>query len=81
MLTSLPGVLEAVVLGKPSPAEQGESVRAVIACREGALFYHDVVLWCRPRLAAYKIPRSIILLREIPRTERGKLDRQSLLSL
>jgi acyl-CoA synthetase (AMP-forming)/AMP-acid ligase II len=40
----------------------------------------EVLAWCRERLAAHKIPRSLILLPEIPRTARGKLDREALLA-
>ncbi len=79
VLAELGGVEEAVVLGVPLPDRGGEVLRAVIACRPGRLTREDVLAWCRERLAAHKIPRSLILLPEIPRTERGKLDRAALL--
>ena len=37
--------------------------------------------WCRDHLAAHKVPRSVILVPELPRTSRGKLDRPALLAL
>jgi long-chain acyl-CoA synthetase len=79
VLAELGGVEEAVVLGVPLPDRGGEVLRAVIACRPGRLTREEVLAWCRERLAAHKIPRSLILLPEIPRTERGKLDRAALL--
>ncbi|HEV3077195.1 MAG TPA: hypothetical protein VHB47_22425, partial [Thermoanaerobaculia bacterium] len=79
VLAELGGVEEAVVLGVPLPDRGGEVLRAVIACRPGCLTREEVLAWCRERLAAHKIPRSLILLPEIPRTERGKLDRAALL--
>ncbi len=61
------------------PAENvGERVRAVIVCDEDALRFADVMNWCRPRLAPHKYPRSVAFCRELPRTERGKLDRKAL---
>jgi long-chain acyl-CoA synthetase len=80
VLAELGGVEEAVVLGVPLPDRGGEVLRAVIACRPGRLTREEVLAWCRERLAAHKIPRSLILLPEIPRTERGKLDRMALLA-
>jgi long-chain acyl-CoA synthetase len=80
VLAELGGVEEAVVLGVPVPERGGEVLRAVIACRPGRLTREEVLAWCRERLAAHKIPRSLILLPEIPRTARGKLDRAALLA-
>jgi long-chain acyl-CoA synthetase len=81
ILEQLAGVDEAAVLGMTVPGRQGEVLRAVIACRPGRLSAEEVVAWCRARLAAHKVPRSIILVPAMPRTPRGKLDRSALLSL
>jgi long-chain acyl-CoA synthetase len=59
----------------------GEVLRAVVACPPGRLTRDQVLGWCRERLAAYKVPRSLILLPAIPRTARGKIDRAALRSL
>jgi len=80
VLAELAGVDEVAVLGVPTPDRGGEVLRAVIACRPGRLTREAVLAWCRERLAAHKIPRSLLLLAEIPRTARGKLDRAALLS-
>jgi long-chain acyl-CoA synthetase len=81
VLVELDGVDEAVVLGIPVPERGGEVLRAVIGCRSGRLSREEVLTWCRERLAAHKVPRSLILLPEIPRTGRGKPDRAALLAL
>ena len=81
VLAEIDGVEEVVVLGMPVPDRGGEVLRAVIACRSGRLTREAVLAWCRERLAAHKIPRSLILLPELPRTARGKLDRAALLTL
>jgi long-chain acyl-CoA synthetase len=80
VLALLPGVEEAAVL--PLPAAGGEAIlRAVVASRRGELSRQEVLGWCRAHLAPHKVPRSLVLVRELPRTERGKLDRRALLAL
>ncbi|MEP7012350.1 MAG: fatty acid--CoA ligase family protein [Acidobacteriota bacterium] len=81
VLGELLGVHEVAVLGVPRAACGGEVLRAVIACGDGALSTDQVLAWCRPRLAAHKVPRSVVLVRALPRTDRGKLDRAALLDL
>ncbi|HYG61132.1 MAG TPA: class I adenylate-forming enzyme family protein [Thermoanaerobaculia bacterium] len=83
VLAQLQGVDEVAVLGVPAPRhpQQGELLRAVVACRPGRLTAEDVLGWCRSRLAPHKVPRSIILVPELPRTSRGKLDRPALRAL
>jgi long-chain acyl-CoA synthetase len=81
VLTGLAGVEEAVVLGVPVPERSGEMLRAVIACRPGRLSVEEVHAWCRARLAPHKVPRSVILVPDMPRTPRGKIDRPALLEL
>ncbi|HET9228029.1 MAG TPA: hypothetical protein VFR31_15240 [Thermoanaerobaculia bacterium] len=51
-------------------------LRAVVA--SDSLTAEEVVAWCRPRLSPHKVPRSVVLVPELPRTSRGKLDRGAL---
>jgi long-chain acyl-CoA synthetase len=78
VLAQLPGVREVAVLGVSLPDRSDQMLRAVVACRPGRLTAAEVVAWCRPRLSPHKVPRSVVLVPELPRTARGKLDRQSL---
>jgi len=80
VLASLPGVREAVVLGVLRSGGSTETVRAVVACDTRRMSYTEVAAWCRERLAGHKVPRSIVLVEEIPRTDRGKVDRAALLA-
>lgn len=80
VLAGLDGVEEAAVLGLAVPG-RGEVLRAVIACRPGRLTTGEVVAWCRERLSAHKVPRSVLLVEALPRNPRGKLDRAALLAL
>jgi long-chain acyl-CoA synthetase len=81
VLGALPGVDEVVVLGVPVPGRSGERLRAVIACSRVPLTVDQVLSWCRERLAPHKVPRSVILVPELPRTPRGKLDRPALVAM
>jgi long-chain acyl-CoA synthetase len=80
VVAGLAGVEEVVALGVPGQQTGSQLVRVAIACRPGRLSYEDVLAWCRPRLAEHKLPRSIVLLPEIPRTSRGKIDRAALIA-
>jgi acyl-CoA synthetase (AMP-forming)/AMP-acid ligase II len=53
----------------------------VVACRPGSLTAGEVISWCRSRLSAHKVPRSVLLIDALPRNARGKLDRAALLAL
>jgi acyl-CoA synthetase (AMP-forming)/AMP-acid ligase II len=53
----------------------------VVACDPGDVTAGRVLEWCRDRLAEHKVPRSVVLVDEIPRTSRGKVDREAVLSL
>ncbi|HWN40609.1 MAG TPA: fatty acid--CoA ligase family protein [Thermoanaerobaculia bacterium] len=79
VLTQLPGVKEVAVLGVCLPDRSGEVLRAVVAADN--LTAAEVVAWCRPRLSPHKVPRSVVLVPELPRTSRGKLDRGSLMAI
>ena len=96
VLRDMPGVDDAAVFALPPSTPGGESrVRAVIASHtarpgsagsapsdQGApLGYEAVAAWCRERLADHKIPRSVVVVPELPRNERGKLDRPALARL
>jgi long-chain acyl-CoA synthetase len=79
VLARLPGVDEVAVLALPLPGA-APVLRAAVGCREGGLSRAAVLAWCRAHLAPHKVPRSLLLLAELPRTPRGKLDRQALLA-
>jgi acyl-CoA synthetase (AMP-forming)/AMP-acid ligase II len=72
---------EVAVLGVQIPGRPAEILRAVIACPPGRVTAEDVAAWCRQHLSAHKVPRSILLVPELPRTPRGKLDRPALRAL
>jgi long-chain acyl-CoA synthetase len=75
-----PAVREAAVVGVPDEY-RGETVKAFVALREdwaGRVAGEDLVAHCRDRLAAYKYPRQVEFVPEIPKTATGKFLRRSL---
>jgi long-chain acyl-CoA synthetase len=73
VLYAHPAVLEAAVIGKPDE-RLGEEVVAVVALREGSsASAEEIIAYCRERLAAYKYPREIRFMAELPKGPSGKI--------
>ena len=79
VLGSHPAVAAAACFGTPHPL-LGEEVAAAVVLRQpvskGVLLRH-----CRERLAAFKIPKRLFIVAELPRTPLGKVSRLRLASL
>jgi fatty-acyl-CoA synthase/long-chain acyl-CoA synthetase len=73
-----PDVVEAAVFGVPSEA-WGETVHTVVVVQPGAsLTADDVMAFAREHLAAYKVPRSVSWIDELPKTGSGKVLKREL---
>jgi acyl-CoA synthetase (AMP-forming)/AMP-acid ligase II len=73
-------VLEAAVFGLPDEL-WGERVCAAVVLRPGSsASTEELQQFCRGQLAAYKVPRGIEFLSELPRTGSGKIRKQALRS-
>ena len=73
-----PGVKEAVALGWPDDY-RGEVVKVVIVSRDGLpLTAEELRDFCRPQLAAYKVPKIIEFRPELPKSQVGKVLRRVL---
>jgi len=73
VLYAHPSILEAAVIGKPDE-RLGEEVVAVVALREGAsVSAEEIIAYTRERLAAYKYPREIRFMEELPKGPSGKI--------
>jgi acyl-CoA synthetase (AMP-forming)/AMP-acid ligase II len=74
VLKGHPDVFDAVVVGVPHP-RWGEQVCAVVQARPGRRpALGDVVRHCRERLAGFKLPRRLVLVSSVRRTDAGKPD-------
>lgn len=76
-IASLPGVLEVGVVGIPDD-KSGESVRAYIVASTDAPTEAAVLEHCRETLAAYKVPKSVRFVDELPKSPIGKILRREL---
>ncbi|MDX1622213.1 MAG: AMP-binding protein [Nitriliruptorales bacterium] len=73
-----PAVREAAVVGVPDEY-RGETVKAFVALTSGAEATGDeLVAFCKERMAAYKYPREVEILDELPKTPTGKFLRRVL---
>lgn len=73
-----PAVQEAVVLGVPD-AYRGETVRAYVVLKQGkAVTRDELVSYCREHLAAYKVPRQVEFVADLPKSISGKVLRRVL---
>ncbi len=75
---AFPGVREAAVVGA-ADSYRGETVVAFVSAQPGAVI--DVAAlsrFCRERLAAYKCPAEFRVLADLPKTESGKITRNTL---
>lgn len=80
VIASMPEVLEVGVVGMPSE-KSGERVRAVIVRKDPTLTVEQVRNYCRSQLTAYKMPKDIIFVDELPKTNVGKILRRELKKL
>jgi long-chain acyl-CoA synthetase len=68
-----PAIRECAVVGLPDPVK-GESPAAYLVLREGAhLTAAEFDAYCRARLAAYKIPRTVHFVEALPKNATGKI--------
>nr|WSY56098.1 AMP-binding protein [Streptomyces sp. NBC_00886] len=80
VLYTHPAVREAAVVGVPD-GYRGETVKAYISLRPGAETDPDeLAVYCKERLAAYKYPRKVEILPDLPKTASGKILRRELRS-
>lgn len=75
VLMDHPAVAQAVTFAMPH-GKLGEEVAAAVVLREGMnAVERDLRDFCSTRLAAFKVPRRIVILGEIPKGATGKLQR------
>lgn len=78
VLHAHPAVAEAAMIGVLDE-KWGEVGRAIVVAQNGvALAADDLIAFCQPRLARYKIPKSFVFVASLPKTAAGKIDKQVL---
>ena len=79
-LRSHPEITDAAVVGLPDE-EWGERVAALVVPADADLSVAAVETHARERLATYKVPKTIGLATELPRTASGTVDRNAVAAL
>lgn len=73
-----PAVREAAVVGIPDPY-RGETIKAVISLKPGQnVTAEEIRAFARERMAAYKYPRVVEIMEDLPKTTSGKIMRRLL---
>jgi len=75
-----PGIAEVAVIGVPNEL-WGEAVKAVVALKPGyqsKVTEQEIIKFSRERLAAYKSPKSVDFLAELPKNQAGKIKKGEL---
>jgi malonyl-CoA/methylmalonyl-CoA synthetase len=79
-LDDLAGIAASAVIGVPHP-DLGEAVVAVVIPAPGAMLSEDAIrVALRDRLAAFKIPKRVIMVPDLPRNAMGKVQKNVLRS-
>jgi acyl-coenzyme A synthetase/AMP-(fatty) acid ligase len=79
VLIGIEGVKEAAVVGVDDEV-LGQAIRAFVSLDDGVeLGEREIVAACRLRLENFMVPRDVIVLDELPRTDTGKVRKKSLL--
>jgi long-chain acyl-CoA synthetase len=71
-------VIEACTVGVPDKVYGEEVVAFVVLRPEAGIGAQDILRHCATVLPAFKAPKHVVLSAELPKTERGKLDRKAL---
>lgn len=78
LLAAHPAVAQVAVVGMPD-MRMGEVGRAFVIARPGANINEaELIAWSRENMANYKVPRSFVLVDDLPRNAAGKVLRTSL---
>ena len=79
-LATHPDILEAGVIGVDDK-NRGEYIKAFVVSKNEHLSSSDIIAFCRKGLTEYKVPKRIVFIKELPKTNVGKILRRELREL
>jgi long-chain acyl-CoA synthetase len=77
VVNSHPGVAESAAIGVPSE-KTGEAIKLFVVRRDNVLTLDEVRAHCRENLTAYKVPKDIIFVEDLPKSNVGKILRREI---
>ena len=79
-LATHPDILEAGVIGVDDK-NRGEYIKAFVVTKNDSLSSLDIISFCKKGLTEYKVPKKIVFIKELPKTNVGKILRRELREL
>lgn len=76
-----PQVAHAAVIGRQIDGEEIPIAFVAAAGNASSSLEQELLQWCKEHLSFYKIPRKIIILKELPMNQTGKVDKKKLIQL
>jgi long-chain acyl-CoA synthetase len=76
-ITLHPDVVEAAAIGVPSK-QSGEVVKVFVVSKSGKLTANEVIAHTRKELTGYKVPHEVEFVKELPKSNVGKVLRREL---
>jgi long-chain acyl-CoA synthetase len=77
VVNSHPGVAESAAIGVPSE-KSGEAIKLFVVRRDNVLTLDEVRAHCRENLTAYKVPKDIVFVEDLPKSNVGKILRREI---
>lgn len=72
-----PGILESAAIGIPNE-RTGEAIRLFVVRQQADLSEEEIISHCKQGLTAYKIPREVVFVEDLPKSNVGKILRKEL---
>lgn len=78
LMSTHPAIAMVAVVGQPDE-RMGEVGQAFVVLKTGESITHEALIaWCRAAMANYKVPRSIVVVDELPKNASGKIRKTEL---
>jgi acyl-CoA synthetase (AMP-forming)/AMP-acid ligase II len=74
VLSSHPAVKDVAVFGRPDD-DLGERLVGLVSMTDDDTTAESLISFCRRSIAAYKVPKQLVVVPEIPRSAMGKVDK------